>query len=333
MIKDMPLLSQPAIQAARQAEDRYDNYIHYALCAALLVCGVIYAFPALAATGVILAVLPLSTLLIWTAWVTIVALSLIAILLSLMLLVPLQVLPGESYRTEIGRRDLVLVAFAITTLVHFLFWYHSGPWALLGDALLFILLLASGYLATIVRGFVAQQVISHLILPSTSLLDQVLSAPDGRRVNAREAWLGIRRRFLAVGSSGQLVSPWMNITVAGGKSVRLDAAYIHHHTQSALPKEQQKWILCLGGNGEVYEFGLKEFAELSADTHANVMVFNYRSVGASEYVFAKLRMLVMHGTPTITPLSVHWCGNSSRITISCKQQDPLMSPVLGVGAS
>jgi hypothetical protein len=70
--------------------------------------------------------------------------------------------------------------------------------------------------------------------------------------------------------------------VAGGKQVRLDAAYIRHHTQASLAPEQQKWILCLGGNGEVYEFGLPEFAGLSADSGANVMVFNYRTVGASE---------------------------------------------------
>lgn len=104
----MPLLSQPAIKAAHAAENGIDLYLRYVLCAITVLLGLYYAFPALTATGIVLAVLPLSTLLLWTTWVTILALSFLAIVLSLLFLLPTQVLPGQGLHSEVRLPCLVM---------------------------------------------------------------------------------------------------------------------------------------------------------------------------------------------------------------------------------
>ena len=114
------------------------------------------------------------------------------------------------------------------------------------------------------------------------MLSQTFMAPNGRRVRAEDAWRAIRQKSFASTTAGDPASSWANVTVAGGKAVRLDAAYLRHPEQAKKAANEQKWILCLGGNGEVYEFGLQESQGLSEDTKANVMVFNFRTVGASE---------------------------------------------------
>jgi hypothetical protein len=101
MSDSMPLLSEPAIKAALAAENGYDYFSRYVLCIVIATLGLYYAFPALTTTGIILAVLPLSTLLLWTVWITIVVLSLLTILLSMLLLMPTQLLPVRSYQSEV----------------------------------------------------------------------------------------------------------------------------------------------------------------------------------------------------------------------------------------
>ena len=97
----MPLLSDPAIKAAQAAENGYDRFSRYLLCLLLVALGLYYAFPALTATGIALAVLPLSTLLLWTVWVTVIVLSLLVIVLSMLLLLPAQLLPGRAFQSEV----------------------------------------------------------------------------------------------------------------------------------------------------------------------------------------------------------------------------------------
>ena len=75
---------------------------------------------------------------------------------------------------------------------------------------------------------------------------------------------------------------WTNVTVVGRRGVRIDAAYFCPQEQLRLHASEQRWLLWLLGNGEVYEFLLPELRAIALESGLNVLAFNYRGVGSSK---------------------------------------------------
>jgi hypothetical protein len=64
--------------------------------------------------------------------------------------------------------------------------------------------------------------------------------------------------------------------------VRLDAAHYLPPSQASLPPAQRRWVVYLGGNGELYELLLDEMYNVAHDSGLGVFLFNFRGVSHSE---------------------------------------------------
>lgn len=64
--------------------------------------------------------------------------------------------------------------------------------------------------------------------------------------------------------------------------VRLDAAHYLPPSQASLPPAQRRWVVYLGGNGELYELLLEEMYNVARDSGLGVFLFNFRGVSHSE---------------------------------------------------
>lgn len=153
-----------------------------------------------------------------------------------------------------------------------------------------------------------------LILPSTKISSENLVTSGGRKIKVMEALRRCRLRFFhnhdgagahtrdtgpssggavpgnvdveASAGDGQRVGAsdtWCNVTVVGhGGEVRIDAAYYRVPAQAQLPEADQRWVMWLLGNGEVYEFLLQELRAVALESGLNLFVFNYRGVASSK---------------------------------------------------
>jgi hypothetical protein len=122
-------------------------------------------------------------------------------------------------------------------------------------------------------------VIEKLLLPATQLPKEWLTTVQGTRIKASTLLNQIRTTQFVHNSASPL--RWHNVVVAGGKNVRLDAAYLLNPVQEGVASRHVKWLVSLGGNGEMYELNLPGLSQLAQDTGLNVMAFNYRGVGHS----------------------------------------------------
>lgn len=77
------------------------------------------------------------------------------------------------------------------------------------------------------------------------------------------------------------VGSWHNVHIHTAYGAVLDAAAIMAPEQGEKPPEQQKWILYLVANGEVFEFLFDELRALAFESGVSVFVINYRSVSNS----------------------------------------------------
>ena len=64
--------------------------------------------------------------------------------------------------------------------------------------------------------------------------------------------------------------------------VRIDAAHYMPPSQASLPPAQRRWVVYLGGNGELYELLLEEMFNVARDSGLGVFLFNFRGVSHSE---------------------------------------------------
>ncbi|EDQ86555.1 uncharacterized protein MONBRDRAFT_38377 [Monosiga brevicollis MX1] len=302
----MPLLSEPATKEARRREGSWDVYVLWVLAAGLGAYAIYAGSILLLATAVTVSYLMLTTMLMWTAWMAVVLLALLIALSSLFIMVPAAFLPGQPHTQEVcvclmsaadqlsepalsrpvvlapslidvhralvlcaseqpALRDTVAVGLILAFLLHWTCWPHAHPAMVVVDIILAIVFAGLAFLTMTVRGFIGKT---------------VRSSRASSQVDCGSGFVALGTPRPPADRHG--ATQWSNVVVADGRGVRLDAAFYQHPRQLQHAAPDRRWILYMGGNGEVYEFNLAIMEELAQTLGVNVFLYNYRGVAFSD---------------------------------------------------
>eukprot|EP00049_Salpingoeca_infusionum_P002007 m.52809 g.52809 ORF g.52809 m.52809 type:complete len:488 (+) comp11338_c0_seq1:174-1637(+) len=288
-------------RSIRQLETGWDRVLTLVLTA-VLVFGFAWHlhYPAAFVAPLIVA-LNLPVVIIWANFAACIVTALLALIVSIVILLPLQHLTGGSSSSKFPNVQLVGAATVSAILVgtvlvsrassHLQFNWRST----LLISLLFTCYLLLAYFGMKIRAWISKRVVNTLVLPSLSLMDSPTLTLGGRRVETAQLLSQLRSRYFTGVSPGdeeasfglqQAAGAWRNVTVVGGQDVLIDCAYIEHPDQVALNARDKRWILYLLGNGEVYEFMVPELQQLCMHLGVNVFAFNYRGVAHSDGVLS-----------------------------------------------
>lgn len=236
---------------------------------------------------VVIAALNLQMALLWGLFFATFLFGIVCAILSILWVVPLQFLPVPQQPAAKGNSlHAVACSFVVGAVINT--WYFADDFpigfasALTLVSIVISFLIISG--AFKIRAFIKEKVVSMLLLPALKVLRSPIMLPNGQPGCVEDYVQTIRSQCLTQtefldleASDGAL---WTSVQIPNGAYV-IDAAYLRHPDQTALPPAQQRWIMWYLGNGELFEFLLPELQVLCARAGINIFAFNYRGVGYS----------------------------------------------------
>eukprot|EP00053_Salpingoeca_punica_P011050 m.99009 g.99009 ORF g.99009 m.99009 type:complete len:599 (+) comp15572_c0_seq1:237-2033(+) len=173
----------------RGSEHKRDITVKWILVALAVVLGFVYADYLLPPAAVLLALLDAQVMILWACFVGCVLFGLLALLLSMVVVTPLQFLPAPLVDSRKQHKWRTFLLFGLVFLYSFLYWhadYHMVPRLLLGS-LLGLLAAACGWLGIAARSAISALVVKNLVLPALSVSNMAVILPNGRRGTAMQA--------------------------------------------------------------------------------------------------------------------------------------------------